>query len=143
MLVDLALHAYSMVAVPLYDTLGPESVQYICGHAELVAVAVAAPLLPTLMKVLPACPTVTTVVCLPSFLSDPLLYRLTVSSQPLRPYTWTSLALWQRQSLEGHRYCCTRPTHLNICTACSSSCAQHPRHTRMLQGLPCTGCLGI
>lgn len=62
MLVDLALHAYSMIAVPLYDTLGPDSVQYICGHAELVAVAVAAPLLPTLIKVLPACPTVTAVV---------------------------------------------------------------------------------
>lgn len=62
MLVDLALHAYSMVSVPLYDTLGADAVQYICGHAEVVAVAVAAPLLPTLLKVLPACPTVLTVV---------------------------------------------------------------------------------
>ena len=58
MLVDLALHAYGFVAVPLYDTLGPEVVQFICGHAELSVVAVAAPLLAGLIKVLPECHTV-------------------------------------------------------------------------------------
>jgi acyl-CoA synthetase (AMP-forming)/AMP-acid ligase II len=62
MLVDLAIHAYSMVAVPLYDTLGPDVVQYICSHAELVAVACAASQLPTLMKRLPECPTVRLIV---------------------------------------------------------------------------------
>ena len=35
---DHACHAYSMVPVPLYDTLGPDSVQYICSHAEVRAV---------------------------------------------------------------------------------------------------------
>lgn len=62
MLVDLALHAYGFVAVPLYDTLGPEVVQFICGHAELSVVAVAAPLLPGLVKVLPECHTVQAIV---------------------------------------------------------------------------------
>lgn len=38
-LVDAACHAYSMVTVPLYDTLGPDTVKYICNHAELAAVA--------------------------------------------------------------------------------------------------------
>jgi long-chain acyl-CoA synthetase len=63
MLVDLALHAYGMVSVPLYDTLGPDVVQYICDHAELSVVAVAAPLLAGLMKVLPKCLTVKAIVC--------------------------------------------------------------------------------
>mmetsp|Transcript_3549 Transcript_3549/g.8031 ORF Transcript_3549/g.8031 Transcript_3549/m.8031 type:complete len:561 (-) Transcript_3549:609-2291(-) len=35
---DHACHAYSMVPVPLYDTLGPDSVQFICSHAEVSAV---------------------------------------------------------------------------------------------------------
>ena len=35
---DHACHAYSMIPVPLYDTLGPDSVQYICAHAEVSAV---------------------------------------------------------------------------------------------------------
>jgi long-subunit acyl-CoA synthetase (AMP-forming) len=41
-LVDSALHAYSMVSVPLYDTLGPEAVEYITNHAELSCVACSA-----------------------------------------------------------------------------------------------------
>ena len=50
MLVDLALHAYSMVVVPLYDTLGPDAVDYICRHAELEAVACSFAVLPTLLR---------------------------------------------------------------------------------------------
>lgn len=61
-LVDSALHAYSMISVPLYDTLGPEAVRYICSHAELAAVACSADVLPTLLKCLPDCPTVKLVV---------------------------------------------------------------------------------
>lgn len=58
MLVDGALHAYSLVSVPLYDTLGPDAVEYIANHAELAAVACSAAVLPTLLGVLPKCPTV-------------------------------------------------------------------------------------
>lgn len=58
LLYDSALHAYSMVSVPLYDTLGPDAVQYICNHAELAAVGCAASVLPTMMTCLPRCPTV-------------------------------------------------------------------------------------
>ena len=58
MLVDSAIHAYSMVSVPLYDTLGPDAVEYICNHAELPAVACSLAVLPTMYKALPNCPTV-------------------------------------------------------------------------------------
>lgn len=57
-LLDAAVHSYSMVSVPLYDTLGPESVEYICNHAELACVGCSAQVLPTLMECLPRCPTV-------------------------------------------------------------------------------------
>ena len=41
-LVDSALHSYSMISVPLYDTLGPEAVEYIANHAELSCIACSA-----------------------------------------------------------------------------------------------------
>lgn len=49
-LVDAALHAYNMVSVPLYDTLGADAVEYICNHAELSAIACSAAVLPVLMQ---------------------------------------------------------------------------------------------
>lgn len=57
-LVDSALHAYSMVSVPLYDTLGPDAVEYICNHAELAAVACSAAVLPVLLQCVARCPSV-------------------------------------------------------------------------------------
>ncbi len=62
LLVDAACSAYSMTSVPLYDTLGPDAVTYICGHAELTAVACSIDVLDTLLKCLPECPTVKIVV---------------------------------------------------------------------------------
>jgi long-subunit acyl-CoA synthetase (AMP-forming) len=47
-----------MVSVPLYDTLGPDAVEYICNHAELAAVGCSAAVLPTLLSCIARCPTV-------------------------------------------------------------------------------------
>eukprot|EP00798_Chlamydomonas_sp_ICE-L_P031766 gene31766-6963_t len=67
-IVDGAMHAYSIVSVPLYDTLGPDVVEYISNHAELVAVACAAPMLDTVLQELPKCPTVKLVLMLDTML---------------------------------------------------------------------------
>lgn len=61
-LVEAACCAYSLVTVPLYDTLGPDAVQYICNHAELAAVACSIAVLPILMQCLQASPSVSLVV---------------------------------------------------------------------------------
>jgi hypothetical protein len=61
-LVDAACHAYSMIPVPLYDTLGPDTVEYISNHAELAAIACSIDLLDTLLQCLPKCHTVKLVV---------------------------------------------------------------------------------
>ncbi|GLC49640.1 hypothetical protein PLESTB_000270300 [Pleodorina starrii] len=58
LLFDAALAAYSMVSVPLYDTLGPDAVQFIANHSELAAVGVSAAALPALLRCLPSCPTI-------------------------------------------------------------------------------------
>lgn len=52
MLVDGACYAYSLVTVPLYDTLGPDAVRFICSHAELTVVACSAECLETLLPCL-------------------------------------------------------------------------------------------
>jgi long-chain acyl-CoA synthetase len=64
-LVDAGCHAYSMISVPLYDTLGPDAVEYICSHADLAAVACSIDVLPTLLGCVASCPTVKLVVSCP------------------------------------------------------------------------------
>lgn len=54
--------SYSIVTVPLYDTLGPDAVRYIGNHAELSAVACSVAVLPMLMQSLQACPSISLVV---------------------------------------------------------------------------------
>jgi long-chain acyl-CoA synthetase len=61
-LVDAACHTYSMVSVPLYDTLGPDTVKYICNHAELACVACSVAVLSKMLEVLHECPTVRLVI---------------------------------------------------------------------------------
>ena len=51
-----------MVSVPLYDTLGPDAVRYISGHAELAAIACSVDLLSVLLPCLSDCPTIQLVV---------------------------------------------------------------------------------
>lgn len=54
--------SYSVITVPLYDTLGPDAVRYISNHAELRAVACSIALLPILLQNLQACPSISLVV---------------------------------------------------------------------------------
>lgn len=61
-LVDAALHAFSMTSVPLYDTLGPDAVKYIANHAELAGIACSLDVLGRVLEVLPDCPSVKVVV---------------------------------------------------------------------------------
>lgn len=62
MLVDAAAHAYGMTSVPLYDTLGPDTVRYIANHAELAVISCSLEVLGKVMEVLPDCPNVKVVV---------------------------------------------------------------------------------
>ena len=57
-LVDAGVHAYGGTSVPLYDTLGPDTVRYITNHAELSVIACSLDVLGKVLEVLPDCPTV-------------------------------------------------------------------------------------
>jgi long-subunit acyl-CoA synthetase (AMP-forming) len=69
-LLDAAAHAYSMVSVPVYDSLGPEAVQYIINHAELAVIGCSTAVLPKLLACLQYCPSVRLVVVWDAAASD-------------------------------------------------------------------------
>lgn len=55
-IVDFACHAFGLVGVALYDTLGPNVVEYVTNHAPLSIVVASANHIPTLLKNAPATP---------------------------------------------------------------------------------------
>lgn len=58
----------ALFTVSLYDTLGPETTEYIINHASLTAVATSLSHVPSLLKLAPRCPTLKIVICM-----DPLV----------------------------------------------------------------------
>ncbi|KAF2861252.1 acetyl-CoA synthetase-like protein [Piedraia hortae CBS 480.64] len=66
-IVDLACMSHSLYSVSLYDTLGPDTTEYIINHAELVCVCSSLGHIPTLIKLAPRCPSLKLIISL-----DPL-----------------------------------------------------------------------
>lgn len=57
----------SLFTVSIYDTLGPDTTEYIINHATLACVITTLPHIPVLLKVAPRCPSLKLIVCM-----DPL-----------------------------------------------------------------------
>lgn len=66
-IVDLGCVSQSLFSVSIYDTLGPDTTEYIINHAELPAVATSISHIPTLLKLADRCPSLKLIVSL-----DPL-----------------------------------------------------------------------
>lgn len=64
---DLALTSQSLFTVSLYETLGPDTTEYIINHAELVGIVCSLPHIPVLLKLAPRCPSLRLIICV-----DPL-----------------------------------------------------------------------
>ncbi|KAL9097779.1 MAG: hypothetical protein Q9165_000105 [Trypethelium subeluteriae] len=60
----LGCSSQSLFTVSLYDTLGPDTTEYIINHAELACVAASLNHIPTLLKLKPRLPTLKILVCL-------------------------------------------------------------------------------
>ncbi len=95
--------SYSIVTVPLYDTLGPDAVRYISNHAELSAVACSVAVLPMLMQSLQGCPSISLVVSsdvnLPIRLDDGITAYASKSNGPEtlnRRLSWTG-CVWHEE----------------------------------------------
>jgi long-chain acyl-CoA synthetase len=63
-LVDLACMSQALYSISIYDTLGPETTEYIINHATLTCVATSLVHIPTLLKIASRTPTLKIIVCL-------------------------------------------------------------------------------
>ncbi|EME47202.1 hypothetical protein DOTSEDRAFT_69225 [Dothistroma septosporum NZE10] len=61
---DLACQSQSLYSVSLYDTLGPDAVEYIINHAELTSVCCSVSHIPALLKLAPRCPSLKMIISL-------------------------------------------------------------------------------
>lgn len=64
---DLACMSQSLYSISIYDTLGPDTTEYIINHSKMTCVATSLVHIPTLLKLAPRCPSLKLLVCL-----DPL-----------------------------------------------------------------------
>ncbi|MEW5299708.1 MAG: hypothetical protein WDW36_002698 [Sanguina aurantia] len=113
-LMDTAFHAYSMVSVPLYDTLGPDAVEYICNHADLAAVGCSAQVLPILLSCISRCPSVKLLVVFG--LNGGKLPELPADS-PLRLVTLDQVEALGRRHTRAHM----PPKPSDVATICYTS----------------------
>src|SRR4051812_15197470 len=67
MVADLGCVSQSLFTVSIYDTLGPDTTEYIINHASLACVVTSLPHIPTLLKLASRTPSLKMIVCL-----DPL-----------------------------------------------------------------------
>ncbi|KUJ09196.1 long-chain-fatty-acid-CoA ligase/ protein binding protein [Mollisia scopiformis] len=61
---DLGCMSQSLFTVSIYDTLGPDTTEYIVNHATLTCVITSLPHIPTLLKLAPRIPSLKLIICL-------------------------------------------------------------------------------
>lgn len=66
-IVDLACSCQSFISVPLYDTLGPDAVEYIINHASVRAVVVTAAMLKQIVPIRKSCPTLELIIVMDDY----------------------------------------------------------------------------
>lgn len=63
---ELACASQSLYPVTIYETLGPDTTEYIINHGELASVVCSLPHVPTLLKIAPKCPTLRIIITMDS-----------------------------------------------------------------------------
>jgi len=138
MLVEGAITRLACVSVPLYDTLGPQVVEYISNHAELVAVACHPAVLSVLLQSLPACPTVKLVVVFsPADAPLPQLAGVKVSrcGEPCAHIAHIASA---SDCVAGRRRCAGPRVAIDSVSPCAIRHCDNLLHLRSAAGWGCT-----
>ncbi|KAE8360472.1 acetyl-CoA synthetase-like protein [Aspergillus caelatus] len=86
-LTDLACMSQSLYTVSLYDTLGPDAIEYIIAHADLSAVVCSLPHVPSLLKVKPQLPSLRIIVVV-----DPIEPSCVEHREPLKQAIFPAVA---------------------------------------------------
>ncbi|XP_022723130.1 long chain acyl-CoA synthetase 6, peroxisomal-like [Durio zibethinus] len=114
LIVDHACSAYSLVSVPLYDTLGPDAVKYIVNHADVKAIFCVPQTLNSLLRFLSEIPSVCLVVVVGGFDNEvPSL----PSSTGILVVTYSKLLSQGRSNLRP--FCPPKPD--DVATICYTS----------------------
>ncbi|KAG8363819.1 hypothetical protein BUALT_Bualt19G0061900 [Buddleja alternifolia] len=114
LIVDHACSAYSYISVPLYDTLGPDSVNYIVNHAEVQAIFCVPSTLNTLLTFLSEIPSVRVIVVVGGI--DEHLPSLP-STTGVKLISYTRLLSQGKSNM--HPFCPPRPE--DVATICYTS----------------------
>ncbi|KAI9335169.1 hypothetical protein DFJ73DRAFT_852065 [Zopfochytrium polystomum] len=79
MIADLGAHLFSFITVSLYDTLGPETAEYIINHAEVPLAIASIDKVPNLIHLAPKCPQLKVIISMdgPPAHADPAVVALT------------------------------------------------------------------
>ncbi|XP_039015666.1 long chain acyl-CoA synthetase 6, peroxisomal-like [Hibiscus syriacus] len=114
LIVDHACAVYSLISVPLYDTLGPDAVKYIINHADLKAVFCMPLTLNSLLSILSEIPSLRLIVVVGGMENEvPLL----PSSTSVQVVTYSQLLSQGRSNL--HPFCQPKPD--DVATVCYTS----------------------
>ncbi|KAK8572978.1 hypothetical protein V6N13_048549 [Hibiscus sabdariffa] len=114
LIVDHACSAYSLISVPLYDTLGPDAVKHIINHADLKAVFCVPETLNSLLSILSEVPSVGLIVVVGGIeMEVPSL----PSSTGIQVVTYSKLLSQGRSNLQP--FCQPKPD--DIATICYTS----------------------
>lgn len=117
---DSAIQAYSLVNVALYDTLGPNALEFILNHAEIEVTFCSGDRISNLLKISSKCPKLKYIV---SF--DDLLVDLPISSvlkgwaeeRGIKLISWSELIAMGNENLIPHR----PPKIDDVCAICYTS----------------------
>lgn len=118
MLADLAIQAYSLVNVALYDTLGPHALEFIINHAEIAVVLCGGDRVGTLLAIAKDCPSLRCIVSMDALdnATGMLLQRWS-ADRGVRLLSWGDVLTLGRERPLAHR----PPRATDICAICYTS----------------------
>jgi long-chain acyl-CoA synthetase len=117
---DQAMQAYSLVNVALYDTLGPNALEYIINHAELAVVFCSGDRLPRLLEISKTCPVLKCIIALDDLPTDSpaaLILRAWAADRGIELWGWSEALDVGRKALLPHR----PPKSTDMCGICYTS----------------------
>jgi long-chain acyl-CoA synthetase len=113
-----ACNNYSLVSVALYDTLGPNTLQYIVNHAHLSILVTSADKLINLIRVSEACPSLKVIISMDPLDSEASTYlKLWASEKNLMILTMSEVEDLGRTSILKHQ----PPSPTDLATICCTT----------------------
>lgn len=116
---DQAMQAYSLVNVALYDTLGPNALEFIINHAEISVVFCSGDRIPNLLQISKKCPNLRYIISLDDLNDSPAanILRAWSADCKIKLVDWSSIRKLGRERAVPHR----PPRENDLCAICYTS----------------------